>query len=51
MAEQPDGVDGVLVAVAGGKLDNGKIHFDLRFTIYDLRVEQAGGSSIVIRIS
>jgi hypothetical protein len=26
MAEQPDGVDGVLVAVAGGKLDNGKIH-------------------------
>jgi hypothetical protein len=40
MAEQADGVDGVLVAVAGGKLEDGKIHFDLRFTIYDLRVER-----------
>ena len=27
MAEHADGVDGVLVAVAGGKLENGKIHF------------------------
>src|SRR5208282_606900 len=27
MAEQPDGMDGVLVTVAGGKLDNGKVHF------------------------
>jgi hypothetical protein len=26
MAKRPDGVDGVLVAVAGGKLENGKIH-------------------------
>jgi hypothetical protein len=26
MAEQPCGVGGVLVAVAGGKLKNGKIH-------------------------
>jgi hypothetical protein len=27
MAEQADGVDGVLVAVARGKLEDGKIHF------------------------
>jgi hypothetical protein len=26
MAEQADGVDGVLVAVAGGELENGEIH-------------------------
>jgi hypothetical protein len=26
MAEQADGVDGVLVAVAGGKLEDGEIH-------------------------
>ena len=28
MAEQADGVDGVLVAVAGGELEDGEIHFD-----------------------
>ena len=27
MAEQTDGVDGILIAVAGGKLEDGKIHF------------------------
>ena len=26
MAEQPDGVDGVLVAIAGGKLENSEVH-------------------------
>ena len=48
MAEQPDGVDGVLVAVAGGKLENGKIHviYDLRFTIY----ASNGSGPIVNRI-
>jgi hypothetical protein len=40
MAEQADGVDGVLVAVAGGKLEDGKVHFDLRFAIYDLRANR-----------
>jgi hypothetical protein len=26
MAEQPDGVEGILIAVGSGKLENGKIH-------------------------
>ena len=30
MAEQADGVDGVLVAVAGGELEDGEIHMRLR---------------------
>jgi hypothetical protein len=36
VAEQPDGVDGVLVTVGSGKLKNGEVHviYDLRFTIY-----------------
>jgi hypothetical protein len=40
MAEQADGVDGVLVAVAGGKLEDGEIHFYLRIAIYDLRANR-----------
>jgi hypothetical protein len=35
MTEMTDGVDGVLVAVAGRELENGKVHFNLRFAIYD----------------
>ena len=40
MAEQANGVDGVLVAVAGGELEDGEIHFDLRIAIYDLRANR-----------
>ena len=51
MAEQAHGVDGVLVAVGGGELEDGEIH--IGFTICDLRFtcEPAGGSSIGNRIS
>ena len=40
MAEHADGVDAVLVAIAGGKLENGEVHFNFQLVILNHRVAQ-----------
>jgi len=37
MAEHAHGVDGVLVAVRGGELEDGKVHFCVRPDLPDVR--------------
>ena len=47
MAEVPHGVDGVLVAVAGGKLENGKIHGLNQFWSPITKTEKTNGQKIL----
>lgn len=48
MAEVLQRVDGVLVAVAGGKLENGKVHFNICHR--DIEAQRANLNSVSLRL-